>query len=174
MWGQSLVAKGRVCRAPRARGGHSNLLVCMACGFALPYLPTYWNQVLRVSMGLRDWLYNIVMEVYPWENMEETKQRFMDSLIVSLCGCWLWKRSLAWKDSCRQDSFYHRGKKRRVNIVAYELFNGVILPNNYTGRPTCGTPNCLHPLHTALYKMGSKGQAPPLVLSALQQPTLQS
>jgi hypothetical protein len=108
------------------------------------------------------------METYVWQNVEETKELFNNSFIVTCDGCWVWKRSLNWNNN-KLDNFYHRGKKRRVNIVAYELYNDVVLPSNYIGRPACNTPNCIHPHHTALYTRGARGQTPPLVLSALQK-----
>ena len=107
--------------------------------------------------------YNIAMEPYVWENMEQVKRNFANNLLIADNGCWQWKRSLNWQDKSRYDSFYHRGQKRRVGIVAYELYNDVILPNSYKARSQCGTPNCLHPHHTALYRNGSRSPHPPLV-----------
>jgi hypothetical protein len=109
------------------------------------------------------------MEPYVWENMQETKKNFARNLLIAENGCWQWKRSLNWKNTKRYDSFYHRGCKRRVNIVAYELYNDVVLPNSYKGRSACGTPNCIHPHHTALYQNGSRFPHPPLVPALFQQ-----
>lgn len=109
------------------------------------------------------------MEHFVWENITETKKQFVNSFFITENGCWLWKRSLNWKQGNRFDSFYHRGQKRRVNVVAYELFNDVILPNSYKGRAVCNTPNCIHPHHTALYQNGSKTHTPPVVLALFQQ-----
>lgn len=105
-------------------------------------------------MSLKSIRYTIIMESQ--EYREEDRQRFIECMVMEPNGCWLWKRSYNWQ-CARYDSYYHRGRKRRVHIVAYELMNNIVIPELYQyGRPNCGTEWCCNPEHLTLYKRGTK------------------